>query len=662
MARISLKCSCGWSFFLAESTQGSQVTCPNCSSPVDIPGRVAGQERLTPGEIAAKKIQQARTTKMLVGAVVGVVLLGAIIVWQIVGGGDDQQQQQTRPRPGARRTPGAYPSSQYPTSTPITPGAAPATTPRPSANPFPTRPSTAGTSGTKRPAVKESALKIDVPFLITRITERIWYVNMRGIVAEVLRLKGLPQARAAVLQKMQEDEANIQSMLKKLAYAGAQMDVPGRMKADDKILSVGLQPVAGVRVMQGRAVLEQWLRKFQPPVLIEEIHVQRGAQRLALYVGFPKETKELLKLARYPDTLGEGTPPLANLAPGAPAAAVPGTPAPAINPNPAVLAMPGDVLEDIKQRLELLPRGYFLLLAPTDRSKLGRLQKALRGTPTDIQFLNNLQQKVLRRFEAEAADFRSKVRSLEAKVLKGSVSVDVIHFKDGRKIQGKVVEQTDTQVTVELRFGKVKYPKSDILRIEPGSGKGGEFPGRYAKAKGNPKAMDELLQWCTEHKLRLEREFVGYLILTEDPTHDGARKVVRRPRPMSFVGSSSVSPRSVRRSTPAGAAAVISPNQAVARRIEGIARDVAGAHPRFSDVVVQMRQRTAGLRQSAYPAPPPVALRIAGTITNPLEFDPGALPPPKAIELAKWWLSLNSTDRQAFASYFGLWCAYTRSR
>src|SRR2546422_194557 len=80
MARINLICKCGWKFFIAETAQGHEVTCPNCTEGVPIPGREAGQGPVSPGMLAAQKQTHAARVKLLVGLVAGIVVVVVALV------------------------------------------------------------------------------------------------------------------------------------------------------------------------------------------------------------------------------------------------------------------------------------------------------------------------------------------------------------------------------------------------------------------------------------------------------------------------------------------------------------------------------------------------------------------------------------------------------
>lgn len=81
MARLPLRCGCGWSFFVPDSTPAATVNCPNCTEPVTIPGREDGTAPLTPAEIAESRMRLQKTFKSLFLVVVVLGLFGAAFVY-----------------------------------------------------------------------------------------------------------------------------------------------------------------------------------------------------------------------------------------------------------------------------------------------------------------------------------------------------------------------------------------------------------------------------------------------------------------------------------------------------------------------------------------------------------------------------------------------------
>ena len=58
MPRISLRCTCGWSFFVSDATLGWQVACPSCGAAVPIPGRQPGKAYKSNAEVAGTSLRE----------------------------------------------------------------------------------------------------------------------------------------------------------------------------------------------------------------------------------------------------------------------------------------------------------------------------------------------------------------------------------------------------------------------------------------------------------------------------------------------------------------------------------------------------------------------------------------------------------------------------
>jgi hypothetical protein len=102
--------------------------------------------------------------------------------------------------------------------------------------------------------------------------------------------------------------------------------------------------------------------------------------------------------------------------------------------------------------------------------------------------------------------------------------------------------------------------------------------------------------------------------------------------------------------------------QGMERTIEIIANDVTSRNQAFTDVVLEMRRRTEGLKVTDLPPPPSKSAKGASKIQNPLTFDPARLAVPDALEIGTWWSQMLPEERREFAKYYGLWCAFMRGR
>jgi hypothetical protein len=631
MARISLNCKCGWNYFIPESTQGFETPCPNCGDPVRIPGRRPGQKVLPPGQLAAHKSQQQKTIVLLIGAFAGIVVLGIILVVVLSSGGSSSSEGGSSA--GERPT---YGNTAFDQPKPLPRPGPSAPAGAPSADPAPSSPR--GAAG--GPVGNEA----EIARLKRETDQAVMMLNAGGVTAEVLRLRGCVSAYEQLQSRLIGFESNVQGNLSKIAAAGERHSVEAHMLAGDKIVGFAQRDVAAMRPHEAAAFLDGWLKSFAQGQL-EQCMVQRGQERLTLYFFFKEHTKDLLELVRLPGTVQPDAPPPAETIPGA---------APA-DPSRVVSDIPDPLIKQINGGFAALPAGYRQLVSEADRARLDSLFKAKKGTAEDIDFLaRRIREQHLARFEQEHAVVRGKIAELEAKA-REQTSVDTVTFKDGRKVQGKIEEETEEFVRIKSRLGSMKFPRADIARLERGTGAGIQFPERYKQAQGKLDALLALMAWCKENNLRPEADLCAWQVLLQDPLSDKARQQVSLPRPAA--GPPPPAPP-----RPALPPATPSPeNDAVARAIDAIATDVSQKHLLLQDVVSEMRRQTDGYRYNLPLTPPERSQRGVALITNPLTFSLIDLTGPAATQMGAWWGNLGADDRREFARFFGLWCAYARA-
>jgi len=103
---------------------------------------------------------------------------------------------------------------------------------------------------------------------------------------------------------------------------------------------------------------------------------------------------------------------------------------------------------------------------------------------------------------------------------------DILHLADGRKIEGKILEETKEFVRIETTFGGVqKIEQSRILRIERKKTPKEEYDGRLRRT--DPKDPDALFQlgtWARDNGLVVEALECFRKVIQIDPDHALARK------------------------------------------------------------------------------------------------------------------------------------------
>jgi hypothetical protein len=501
MARIAMECKCGWKFFIAGSTQGWEQPCPNCGLAVRIPGRKVGDKTFaTAGALAAEKEKGWKMARLAIGLglvlVVGVLLL---IVF-MSGGSPAPQDYSSGPITDVQRSTGSALR-------------------RDSNMPPPPPPPPPTDADLPKPP---SAPKVDTAALRQNVRQTTWMINIAGVVAETLRLRGMAEDRDRMTARAADWDNKLRATVARVEEAGERAQVEDYIRPGDTIVGFAQKDFGTLTAATAADLMAQWLNTFRPNSM-EQVILSRGNQRVVVYVDIPEVSKELLELARTPTgDLGKGVS-----APAAPG----GTPAP---PSTSVFAgtLPDDVLKSIESGFANLPPGYRQLLPALDRNRMDPLLQSKKGTEDDLAFLRNrILGQALPAYEKEVVLVKSKVSELEAK-LKSTTAVDVIHFKDGRKVEGQILEDTEAHVKIKARLGTITVPKADVLRVERGKGAGLEFPDKLKAAGGKLEGLVSLLGWCKEKNLKLEGDYVAYQILAMDPANEAARAFAGLKRPI----------------------------------------------------------------------------------------------------------------------------------
>ncbi len=448
-------------------------------------------------------------------------------------------------------------------------------------------------------------------------------------------------------------EAGLRAAVARLEETGERAQVEDYLRPGDAIVGFARKDLGTLTSAGAADLLAAWLATFKADSM-EQVVVSRGAQRVVVYVDIPEVSVELLELARTPT--GE-------VGRGAASPAAPSSVPPAGEPS-------AGPLKEIEAGFARIPAGYRGMLPVADRTRLEALLQRRAGTPDDFEFLRNrILAEALPAFEKEAALVRLRMADLEAN-LKGTTSVDVIHFRDGRKVESRLLQESEAGVKIKARLGTITVPRADVLRVERGKGAGLEFPDRLKAAQGRFEALTSLLGWCRERNLKLEGEYVACLVLSLDPAHEASRTTLSLRHPLA-PPPAPVSPPPVAVPAPLPpppAAPRPGPSSADTARgdltvdaMDAAAAAVVKSHSGLNEVVAQMRARS---EPHQYGFPPPVPVHSSRAMTqmgNPLSFRLSALPPETAQELKAWWAALPAGDRKDFARFVGLWCAHLRT-
>lgn len=102
---------------------------------------------------------------------------------------------------------------------------------------------------------------------------------------------------------------------------------------------------------------------------------------------------------------------------------------------------------------------------------------------------------------------------------------DVVHLRDGRKLEGVVLSETGTSVVLKLKFGEQTIAKSDIERIEKKATTEQEFEEKLkAVAASDANGFFDLGVWARRRGLGPESTRCFEKAIAADPNHAKARE------------------------------------------------------------------------------------------------------------------------------------------
>ncbi len=103
---------------------------------------------------------------------------------------------------------------------------------------------------------------------------------------------------------------------------------------------------------------------------------------------------------------------------------------------------------------------------------------------------------------------------------------DVVVLKDGRRLEGKIVKETEDTVTLRGKYGEVEISRDEIAAIERGPTSLEEYRRRASQVKGTAEAHYELGRWCMEKGLKTEAGKHYREALKIDPAYSPAGKAL----------------------------------------------------------------------------------------------------------------------------------------
>lgn len=109
--------------------------------------------------------------------------------------------------------------------------------------------------------------------------------------------------------------------------------------------------------------------------------------------------------------------------------------------------------------------------------------------------------------------------------LVGLTLADTVHRKDGRKVDGEIIEESDAEIVVQTKFGPVTIPKSEVLKVSKGATPIEQFRDRWDEIdKGDALALLDLSDWCKENRLSRESRKVLREVIKVEPENELARR------------------------------------------------------------------------------------------------------------------------------------------
>jgi len=106
---------------------------------------------------------------------------------------------------------------------------------------------------------------------------------------------------------------------------------------------------------------------------------------------------------------------------------------------------------------------------------------------------------------------------------------DIVHFKDGRTLEGTISARTATEITVTTEFGKVVVPLSKVKRIEEKRTAAQELAVRRAALPaGDAAALFELALWARDSDLAADSRALMREVVALVPDHSLANEALGR--------------------------------------------------------------------------------------------------------------------------------------
>lgn len=109
---------------------------------------------------------------------------------------------------------------------------------------------------------------------------------------------------------------------------------------------------------------------------------------------------------------------------------------------------------------------------------------------------------------------------LVAVLFGGTAAADVLHLKKGGRLEGVLVGETSTALTIDLGMGRITLPRSAVYRVERKESALSEYRTRLGAIKpGDVNAFVELARYAASNDLRSEARLMWARVVSLDPTN-----------------------------------------------------------------------------------------------------------------------------------------------
>lgn len=121
--------------------------------------------------------------------------------------------------------------------------------------------------------------------------------------------------------------------------------------------------------------------------------------------------------------------------------------------------------------------------------------------------------------------------ALALSALSADAAADVIHYRDGRTLEGLVLARNEAALTLETRLGTIDVDLADVAWVEERLTPGQLLSQRLTEVPAdNGPALFILYEWAAQQKLRAEAKDLLQRVLTLEPDHAGANEALGRVR------------------------------------------------------------------------------------------------------------------------------------